>query len=177
MENTTTPAVTPVSVGLRYGLLTGIVTVIYSLILKAANLEQMPVMGLLTFAILIVGIVLAHKFYKKASGGFMSYGQGLGIATVAGAVIGVMSGIFNYIYVNFIDTEYAQRAVAAARAKMETDGQLSEEQIDQAMEWTSKMMPTGPLSILWAILATAFFAFLLALVISAFTKNKRPEFE
>ena len=165
------------SVGIRYGLLTGVVTVIYAFILKAANLEQMPVMGLLTFAILIVGIVLAHKYYKQASGGFMSYGQGLGIATIAGAVVGVLSGVFNYIYVNFIDTEYVQRAIDAARTKLEADGNLTEEQIDQAMQLTSKVMPTGPLSILWAILATAFFALLLALLISAFTKNNRPEFE
>lgn len=177
MENTTTPAVTPSSVGIRYGLLTGIATIIYSLILKAGNLEQVTVMGLLVYVILIVGIVLAHKFYKRNSGGFMSYGQGLGIATVSGIVIGALSGLFNYIYVNFIDSEYIQRATDAARAKMEADGNLTEEQIDQGMKVVTMAMPTGPLSILWAILAMAFFAFLLALVISAFTKNTRPEFE
>ncbi|MCA8831201.1 MULTISPECIES: DUF4199 domain-containing protein [Hymenobacter] len=177
MERTATPTVTPTSVGIRYGLIIGIVTIIYSFILKVANLEQKPMMGLLTFAILIGGIVVAHRYFKAQNGGFMSYGQGLGIATVAGALIGALSGIFQYIYVNFIDPQYIQRALEAARAKLESDGNISDEQIDQAMQWTEKMMPTGPLSIVWAILATAFFGFLFSLIISAFTKNTRPEFE
>ncbi|OWP61965.1 DUF4199 domain-containing protein [Hymenobacter amundsenii] len=176
MENTTTPAVTPASVAIRYGLLVGIVTVIYSLILMATGLEQNPLLGFVTFGILIVGIVLAHKYFKQNNGGFMSYGQGLGIATIMGAIIGTLSSIFRYIYVNFVDAEYTQRTLEAARTKLETDG-LSDEQIEQAMAITTKMMPNGPISIVWGILATAFFGFLLALVIAAFTKNNRPEFE
>ncbi|MBT9395548.1 DUF4199 domain-containing protein [Hymenobacter sp. NST-14] len=176
MENTVTPAVTPASVAIRYGLLVGIVTVIYSLILMATGLEQKPALGFVTFAILIVGIVLAHKYFKQHNGGFMSYGQGLGIATIMGAVIGTLSSIFRYIYVNFVDAEYTQRAIEAARAKLEADG-LSDEQIEQAMSISSKMLATGPMSIVFGILASAFFGFLLALVISAFTKNARPEFE
>ncbi|MET4108275.1 DUF4199 domain-containing protein [Hymenobacter sp. UYP22] len=174
---TTTSPVTPVSAGLRYGLLVGIATIIYSFLLKAADLEQKPMMGLLTFAILIGGIILAHRFYKQHNAGFMSYAQGLGIATIAGAVIGALSGVFNYLYVNFIDTEYVQRTLDSSRAKLEADGNMSEEQIEQAIQWTEKLMPTGPLSIVWAIVATAFFGFLLSLIISAFTKHTRPEFE
>ena len=176
MENTTTPAVTPSSAGIRYGLLVGIITVIYSLILMATGMEQKPVLGFVTFAILIVGIVLAHKYFKQHNGGFMSYGQGLGIATIMGAVIGTLSSVFRYIYVNFVDTEYTQRTLDLTRAKLETDG-VSDEQIEQAMSMTAKFMPTGPISIVWGILASAFFGFLLALIISAFTKNARPEFE
>lgn len=177
MENTSTPAATPVAIGVRYGLIIGIVTVIYSLALMATGLDQNPWLGFLTFAILIAGIVLAHKAYKQNNGGFMSYGQGLGIATVEGAVIGVLSGVFRYVYVNFIDSEYTQRTLDAARAKLENDGNLSDEQIDQAVQLTAKMMPTGPISIVWGVIATAFFGFLLALIISAITKNTRPEFE
>ncbi len=176
MENTTTPAVTPAAVAIRYGLLVGIITVIYSLILMATGLEQKPVLGFVTFGIMIVGIVLAHKYFKLNNGGFMSYGQGLGIATIMGAVIGTLSSIFRYIYVNFVDAEYTQRTLEAARTKLETDG-LSDERIEQTMAITAKMMPNGPISIVWGILATAFFGFLLALIISAFTKNNRPEFE
>ncbi|MCR5889107.1 DUF4199 domain-containing protein [Hymenobacter sp. J193] len=176
MENTTT-LVTPSNAGIRYGLITGIVTVIYSFVLMATGLEQQPVLGFVTFAILIGGIVMGHRYYKQHNGGFMSYSQGLGIAAVMGAIIGTLSGVFRYIYVNFIDSGYSQKVLDTTRAKMEADGNMSDEQIETAMEWTAKMMPTGPLSILWAILATAFFAFLLSLIISAITKHNRPQFE
>ncbi|UYZ63471.1 DUF4199 domain-containing protein [Hymenobacter weizhouensis] len=176
MENTSISA-SPAAAGIRYGLIVGIITVIYSFALMATGLEQNPLLGFLTFAILIGGIVMAHQYFKQHNGGFMSYGQGLGIAIIMGGIIGGLSGVFRYIYVNFIDAEYTQRALDVARAKLEDQGTLDDAQIEQTMEWTAKMMPTGPLSIVWSVIATAFFGLLLSLVISAITKRNRPEFE
>ncbi|RAK62973.1 DUF4199 domain-containing protein [Hymenobacter edaphi] len=177
MESTTTSAVTTTAAGLRYGVITGIVTIIYSFILMMTGMEQNSAMGVITFIILIGGIVLAHRYYKEHNAGFMSYGQGLGIATVAGAVIGLLSGIFRYIYITFIDPQYVENTMNALRAKFEADGKMSDEQIDQAIQMTQKFSGTGPVGILLAVLGTAFFAFLLSLIISAITKRNRPEFE
>ncbi|RTQ47923.1 DUF4199 domain-containing protein [Hymenobacter gummosus] len=177
MENTSTSAVTTTSAGLRYGLIIGVVTIIYSFILMLTNMEQNAGMGFVTFIILIGGIVLAHRYYKQHNGGFMSYGQGLGIATITGAVIGLLSGIFRYVYVTFIDPQYQENAMNAMRAKFEEAGNMSDEQIDQAMQMTQRFTPSGPMGILIAVLGTAFFAFLLSLIISAITKRNRPEFE
>ncbi|QNP51020.1 DUF4199 domain-containing protein [Hymenobacter qilianensis] len=93
MENTSTP-VSTTSVGLRYGLLTGIVSIIYSFILLAANLEQNTALSLLGIVILIGGIFLAHKNYKENNGGFMSYGQGLGIGVILSLVSGLLGAFF-----------------------------------------------------------------------------------
>lgn len=177
MENTTTSSVTTTSAGLRYGVIIGIVSVIYSFVLMITNMEQQTGAGIITFAILIAGIVLAHKYYKQHNAGFMSYGQGLGIATVVGAVSGLLGGIFRYVYITFIDPQYMENMMNTIRAKFEADGKMSDEQIDQAMQMTQKFSGTGPVSIVFAVLGTAFFAFLLALIISAITKRNRPEFE
>ena len=175
MENTTTPAVTTTSVGLRYGLLTGIVSVIFSLILNISNLEDSPLKWL-SFVILGVGILLACRFFKQANGGFMSYGQGLGIGTVLSGVVGVLSAIFTFIYVNYMDTTFVSRAMEKARAGMEARGGMSEEQIEQGTAMAAKFM-TPTFLFVGAILGTLFFGFLLSLVIAAVTKNNRPEFE
>ena len=174
MENTTTPAVTTTSVGLRYGLLTGIVSVIFSLILNISNLEDSPLKWL-SFVILGVGILLASRFFKQANGGFMSYGQGLGIGAVLSGVVGVLSAIFTFIHINYMDTAYASRALEKIRASMEAQGR-SEEQIEQGMAMTANFM-TPTFLYLGAILIMLFFGFLLSLVIAAIVKNNRPEFE
>ncbi|GAB2964675.1 hypothetical protein GCM10027048_37600 [Hymenobacter coalescens] len=177
MENTSTTSVTSTAAGLRYGVIIGIVTVIYSFVLMITGLEQNAGLGFLTFGILIAGIVLAHRYYKQHNAGFMSYGQGLTIAAVEGAIIGLLSGIFRYVYVNFIDPQYQENAMEAMRAKLEEGGNMSDEQIDQMIQTTQRFSSDGPIGILIAVLGTAFFAFLISLVISAFTKHNRPEFE
>ncbi|MCC3160505.1 DUF4199 domain-containing protein [Hymenobacter sp. 15J16-1T3B] len=177
MENTTTSTVTTTAAGLRYGVLTGIVSIIYAFILMMTGMEQNSGMSIITFLILIGGIVLAHRYYKEHNAGFMSYGQGLGIAAVLGAVTGLLSGIFRYIYITFIDPQYMENTMNAMRAKLETEGKLSDEQIDQAVQMAQKFSGSGPIGILFAVLGTALFALLLALIISAITKRNRPEFE
>lgn len=174
MENTATPVSTS-AVAVRYGILTGLVSVIISFVLNMAELEQSPARWLTTI-VLIVGIVLAHKFFKQQNGGFLTYGQGLSIGTIISVVVGVLSAIFSYIYINFIDTSFTARLIEKARADMEAQGRMTDAQIDQAMIWTTKLM-NGPLMVAMVVFMIVLMGFLASLVISAVTKNPRPEFE
>lgn len=173
MENTATP-VTTTAVAIRYGLLVGLVSVIVSFLLNALELEQTPAKWLTTI-ILIAGIVLAQKHFKQRNNGFLSYGQGLSIGTFLSVVVGVISAVFSYIYMNFIDTEFANRILDKTRADMESKG-LADAQIDQAMTWTAKFM-NGPLMMATVVFMTILMGFITSLVVSAITKNPRPEFE
>lgn len=173
MEQTTTQ--TPWSVGIRYGLITGLASVILSLILNMTGLEQSPAKWL-SLVVLIAGIAMAHKYFKQHNNGFMGYSQGLGIGSVLSGVTGVLSGIFSYIYVNLIDPEFIARTMEKARADMEAKGNLSDEQIEQGIAMAGKFT-NGPFMLIGAILGTLLFGFILSLIISAITKHTRPEFE
>ena len=174
MENTATPVSTS-AVAIRYGLLTGLVSVIISFMLNMTGLEQSPAKWLTT-VVLIVGIVLAHNFFKQQNGGFLSYGQGLGVGTIVSVIVGVISAIFTYVYISLIDTDFTARLMEKARADMELQGKMTDAQIDQAMVWTAKFM-TGSMLVALVVLITVLTGFLASLVISAVTKNPRPEFE
>ena len=175
MENTSTP-VSTTSIAVRYGLLTGIVSIIYAFMLLAANLEQNTALSLLSLLILIGGIFLAHKNYKDNNGGFMSYGQGLGIGTIVSLISGLLGSIFRYIYMSFIDPSAAQRAIDQARAKLEEAGTMSDAQIDQAVQM-SQRFSSGPVGVAVGIIMSVIVGFLLSLIIAAITKHNRPEFE
>ncbi len=176
MEPTTNVVVTPAAVGLRYGLLTGLVSIIFSFGLYALHLEQNSYLRFITTVVLILGIVLAQREYKQLNGGFMSYGEGLTIGALASVVVGVLSAAFVYVYTTFIDPETLTRAMDKARADMEAKGTMSDAQIDQAMAFSAKFT-SGPLLLVFVILGTLFMGFLVSLLTSAFVKNPKPEFE
>lgn len=174
METTTTP-VSTTSVGLRYGLLTGLVSIIISFGLFVTHQETNP-LRYATFMVLIAGIVLAMNSFKQNNQGFMSFGQGVGIGAMLSAVVGVLSGIFSYVYMSFIDPDVVSRMTEKIRSDMEARGGMTDEQIDQAMAMSVKFM-NGPFTLIAAVLGTLLVGVILAMVISAFIKNAPPEFE
>lgn len=177
METTTTIiTVTPASVGLRYGLLTGLVSVIFSFIILATGQIGNTSLVSLGFIILIAGIVLAHRAFKAANEGYLAYGQGLGIGTLVAAVSGTLSAVFNYVYREFIDPDVTARIVEQMRTKLEAAGNMSDAQIDQAIGMSTKFS-TGPIGLVIGIIGSIILGLLFSLVIAAITKNPKPEFE
>jgi hypothetical protein len=175
METTSNEIVTPTSVGLRFGLLTGLVSVIISFGIDALHMESSPI-RYLTTAVLVVGIILAQRDFKRQNAGFMGYGQGLGIGTVLSAVVGVLSAAFTYVYTNFVDPEMMTRAMEKVRADMEAKGNMSDAQIDQAMAMSAKFT-SGPILLVFVLIGSIVIGFIISLITSAIIKNAKPEFE
>lgn len=175
METTTNEIVTPASVGVRFGLLTGLVSIIASFGINATHLESSPA-RYLTTGVLVVGIILAQRDFKQRNAGFMSYGQGLGSGTMLSVVVGLLSTAFTYVYANFVDPEMMTRVLDKARTDMEVKGSMSDAQIDQAMAMSSKFT-SGPILLVIVIVGSIFTGLIISLITSAFIKNAKPEFE
>lgn len=163
------------SVALKFGFITALVGVVYTLILMVSNLGDNRWLSGLAYIILIAGIVMAMKQYKAINFGYMSYGQGLGIGTIVSGIFGLLSGIFTWIYTTFVDPEYMDRMMLKQEAVMLEQG-MSQEQIDAGMEMAQSFQ--GPvIMILGATIGAIVIGFILSLIISAIMKNSRPEFE
>jgi hypothetical protein len=175
METSTVNTVTPVTVGVRYGLLVGLVSIIISFGLNVSHLEQSPAKWL-TMVVLVVGTVLAQKFFRQANDGFMSYGQGLGVGMVLAGVSSVLSAIFSYLYTTVIDPEMTARILDKARSDMEARGNMSDAQIDQALHWTSMFMQ-GPALLGIVLVGGLLTGLIVSLITAAVLKNPKPEFE
>ncbi|MEJ8757493.1 DUF4199 domain-containing protein [Pontibacter sp. H259] len=169
----TQPSVT--SVALKYGLITALVSIVYTLIIMLLDMGDNRWLSGLSFLIMIAGIVLAMKEFRTLNNGFMSYGQGLGIGTMVSAISGLLSGIFMWIYTTFVDTEYMNR-MREKQTEALLDQGMSDEQIESAMQMTESFQ--GPIAmILGGLIGAVVIGFLLSLVISAIMKRNRPEFE
>lgn len=167
------PSVAPVA--LKFGFIFGLIGVIYQVVLMVADRGDDRILSSLAYVILIVGIVVAMKNYKQLNYGYMSYGQGLGIGSLAAAVFGFMIGLFTWIYTEFVDTDYIARTMERQREQLLQQG-MSDEQIDAALAMAQNLQ--GPLTmVLGSAVVTLIIGFILSLIISAIMKNSRPEFE
>ncbi len=162
-------------IGLKYGLITGLVLAAYTLILLLTDLSTNTWLSSASFIVLIVGMVIAHKAFKNEGDGFMAYGQGLGIGTIVAGIGGAVSSVFSYIYMKFIDTNYMNNVVEKTRADLQAQG-MDDDQIDQVLEMSASFR-TPEMSVIIGIVVFIIIGFIIALIVSAFTKNTNPELE
>ncbi len=164
--------VTVSQIGLKYGIIMGLILVVYALILQITTYTTNPWLGAVTFLLLIVGFVMGHKAYKAGGDGYMSIGQGLGIGMLISLIGGVVSSIFSYAYIKFIDDSSIARAIDLQMEKFEELG-YDDAQIEQAMEMAGKFS-TPEMQLGMGIIVILIVGFILSLIVSLFTKKANP---
>ena len=125
---------------LNYGLLLGGVSAIFVFILYTMDMHYqggfsvMIVSMLLSLAAIILGLVQ----FKKANGGFMTFGQALKIGVGICLIGGIVSILFNQILINVIDPETMTKGMEYARAQLQESTNLTSDQIDAQLEMQKK---------------------------------------
>ena len=120
MDTIDTPALpvsnTPIwNTVLRYGAYCGGALVLFSLLAYLIDINLMSISGMLLFygAILIIGFVLAAMAMRyqrdKLDNGLIGYGKALSIGLLVILIGMIISSFWNYLFLNFIDTEYLSR--------------------------------------------------------------------
>lgn len=174
-----TQVVSPVAIGIRFGLLvalTGILVDFLTRIIGLSVLVYSIVAGGLALIIAIVGIVLAHRAFKKANSGTMTYGQGLIITLVMLLISSLLSALFNYLYVNYVDPDFVGRMKDEMTAFMERN-RVPEDQIAKNTAKFDEMNPSFGMAMVNGLKNGLIGGIVLGLIISAFTKRKPADFD
>jgi len=174
MENEQATPVTTRSVGMRYGLIMAVIAILYFVVMNVAGVDMSQGIGRwgsLVFYIVI--IVLAQKNYKDNGNGFMSYGEGMGITFWLALITSVISSIFTFIYIKFIDSSFVELMMDKQREAMAERG-MSEAQIDQAMEMMAKFMTPG-MMLVFGLVGGLIIILICGLIVTIFTQKKNPE--
>ena len=166
--------VTTRSVGIRFGLIAALISIAYFLILNVSGIDMTQgFWNWFGYIITAVLVLLAHKQFKEKGDGFMSYGQGMGIAFWIGLVSGALASIFTYLYIKFIDTGFLEMIKQRQIEVLHEKG-MSDEQIDQAMEFSSMFMSAEAV-LLYGFIGGIIVALIIGLIVTIFTKKTNPE--
>ena len=167
---------TPARIALKWGLFLGVALIIYSLFLYLTDNVGNSKLGWVSFALSIVGLVLAMRDYRTLNGGFMTYGEGLTIGTLTAGVSGLLSSLFSVFYTTVVDAGVMTRMVEKTREQLEDSG-VSDEQIDQQIKFVEMFQSPG-LLFLFGVIGAIISGLLLSLIIAAIVRrNKANPFE
>ncbi|QNF34606.1 DUF4199 domain-containing protein [Adhaeribacter swui] len=163
-------------VALRYGIITGLVAGVVSILLFITGGFEKVWIGFIIGVVIQIGsIVFAHKDFKSQNNGFMTYGRGLLIGTILSAISGLVGGLISFAYIQFVDMSVIDRMNELQIVMMEKFG-LPEDKMDEAIQKLEESN-TPAKQITGGLTTGLTMGFLFSLIVSAITKKNKPEFE
>jgi hypothetical protein len=160
---------------MTYGAITGLVLIVYSLILYLTNQTYNPVLGWIAYIILIAGILIGSFSYRnKVLGGFISYGNAFQTGLLITIFAGILSSFFSFILARFIDPGIVEQAISMTEEKLLQSG-LSEDQIELAVERSRKYIGS-PVSVLLGMFFFTLIGTVLSLITAAIIKKEGNTF-
>ncbi len=167
-----TKAQSPAGNALLYGAIVGVISILYTLILYLANLYMINWLQYISLIFMIGGMVLGTLNYReKIAGGYLTYGKAFLSNFLIGLFAAILSSIFFFFYVKYINTGLIDEMMEVGRQKMEAAGNLSEEQLDKAVSIQSKFMSPVVMT-LTGIVFNAFVSVVLGLIVALFLKKE-----
>jgi len=127
---------------LTYGLILGGIGVVFSVMLYMMDMiyEKNPVQSIISIAAALIVIFLGVFNYKKENEGFLSVKEAIKIGTGIGVIAALISIVYILILANILEPEFWDKTFEAGRQTIiDNNPQLSDEQIDQAIEMQKSM--------------------------------------
>jgi len=165
----------PTKVATKWALISAVTSIVLTFVYQFLNIAQDSPTRYLSMLPFIAFIVMAQIEYKEVLGGSITYGKAFSTGFRVALFGGILAAIFMYFYVSFINTEFINQMMEAQRAKL-VDKNMSDEQIDQAMKMTSKMMSPIMISF-FAAVGSAFMGALISVITAAIVKKDPPPLE
>lgn len=168
---------TLLSNSMQYGAMTGIGLFIVFLIANLAGIAgQKTLQQILSYSILILGIVVGTKSYREhVLNGRLTYGQGLGSGTLISFFCAILISFFTFLYLKFVDASMIDMIMKEAEKNM-IDQNLSDEQIEKSLEIVKKFQTPGIIAAI-GVFSYTLMGFVFSLVTSAFLKKGNDNFE
>ena len=158
-----------------YGLYLSVALIILSLISYVLDLYKYSWAGYIGYAFLLVGVAVSSIHYRnKYIGGFIAYGKSVSVGFLTGLFASVVLAIFTLIFMSVLGEEYRQTLLQMTEEKiLSSNPEITDDQLDMALNITEKMMKPGWMSIV-SLLAYTLFSLIFSLIASIFIKKEEP---
>lgn len=162
-------------IALNYGVLLALASISLQVIsyVMDAHIDRPWWVSFLQLLISMAIIVLGLRAFKMGNEGYLSFWQSVKTGLAISIVAAIISVVFNYIFITFIDPDFIQKTLDFTREQMQEDGNMSEEQIDMSMQMSAKFMSPWIMSA-FSIIATMFFGFVISVLAGLALRRDRP---
>jgi hypothetical protein len=169
------------SVAVKNGLILGFISAIIGLMELLTSSYGNYIFGIIGFAASVFLVVNANRDFKKQNNGFMSYGQGFKISFLTVVIAAIISGLITFFYLAVVDPAALDNIKEAKIKALEKiagifGASLPEEKLDEEVA-KIETQTTAVSNLTEYLMGAVFGAVLLALIIPAFTKRTRPDYE
>jgi hypothetical protein len=168
---------------LYWGVISGVVSIILSVLMYVigftpSSFGRIGLAILMSLIILVVVLVIALKSYRNSLGGSMTYGQAFKFGFFVILFGSVISSIYYFLFLKFIDPEYLKNVMEKFMTNLEEfllKRGMNEEQVSKAMEEAAKKPIPSPLkSTIQGFFQGLIFSTIVNLIVAAIMK-KNPE--
>ncbi|MEP6846239.1 MAG: DUF4199 domain-containing protein [Panacibacter sp.] len=161
-----------VSTPVQKGLIISLILIVFGLVLYFTNQYMNKSLSYIQYAILLGGIIWSCNSYAKQMNSNVTFGNVFSHGFKTTAFIAALMAVYTVLSVKFIFPEMTDKIMDSARQEMQKNDQLSDEQINQAVEMTKKFFipfAVGAIIIMFAIVGA------IGSLIGAATAKKNPQ--
>ena len=162
---------------MNYGAVLGLCLVAFAIIMWSvgADDKQSVIPALLNNGITIGFIAYAIIQYRDINNnGFISYAESLKLGTSVAFFSSIILAFYQFIHISYLDPNALSEIMKITeQAMLESNPEISDEDLDMALEMTSKFMQPHWMMIM-GMLGGTFMGFLYSLIISIFVKKEDP---
>ncbi len=161
---------------LNYGVLLGILSVILGVVMYVtdAHLDPSIIYTVISSLILIVVITYGIKAFKQENGGFLNLTEALKVGIGIAVIGGLISAIFSYVLMTFIEPDFMAQTMEVTRNKMlETNPNMTEDQVEEAMEMGASFSSPWVL-MAFSLIGSLFFGLIISLIAGLVMKKENP---
>jgi len=160
---------------INYGLILAAASILLSVSTYAMGAHLKPHWSISVISIVLTAglIVLGIKKYKEINNGFISWGQGVKIGVGICILSALISAIYQYIFMTFIEPDFMAQAIELQNQTY-LDSGMTEEQIEAANEIGEKFQSPGIIMAM-SIIGAAILGFIISAIASAIMKKSEEE--
>ena len=163
------PALIPIV--LRYGLIVTLLSAAFQMLLYAFD-KHYSMIGMVGFIFPIIIVFVAINHFKKENGGYITLGKGFVVGLLVFMVAGILGWGFNYLYTEYIVSNYWEGFADNLEVMLERFG-LSDEQIEQSIERSMRTRSNHLLQFGSTILVSALIGSIISIIAAAILKKER----